>query len=310
MATPSVLHVIEENEMIDRLAEPIHRPVRALLGKSPALRTALDGTWLRHPLHAVLTDIPVGAWTTGFILDLAEVKGFSTKLRKSADIVHTIGLIGAGAAAIAGLADWSYLNDKPRRVGFVHAMLNTFVAGLMGTSLYLRSRKHRGAAIALSTIGVAVMGASAWLGGELSYRYGVGVNHNAFEGPGPETWMGVLDDVDLLEGEMRRVEAEGMAVLITRKDGKLLAIGDTCTHMGCSLAEGRIVGDRVQCRCHGSQFRLSDGKVTIGPATSSVPQFEARVREGRIEIRRGPMNGVVYTHAHEDHNRHLPVMSH
>jgi Rieske Fe-S protein len=66
----------------------------------------------------------------------------------------------------------------------------------------------------------------------------------------------------------------------------------------------------VQCRCHGSQFRLSDGKVTIGPATSSVPQFEARVREGRIEIRRGPMNGVVYTHAHTDHNRHLPVMSH
>jgi nitrite reductase/ring-hydroxylating ferredoxin subunit/uncharacterized membrane protein len=309
MATPSVLHVIEENKTIDRLAEPIHRPVRALLGRSPALRTVLDGTWLRHPLHAVLTDIPVGAWTTGFLLDLAEVKGY-TKLRKSADIVHTIGLVGAGAAAIAGLADWSYLEDKPRRVGFVHAAINTAVACLMGASLFLRSRKHRGAAITLSTIGVGAMVASAWLGGELSYRYGVGVNHNAFEGPGPETWLGVLDEIDLLEGEMRRVEADGMAVLIARKDGKLLAIGDTCTHMGCSLSEGRIAGDRVQCRCHGSQFRLSDGKVMVGPATSSVPQFEAQVRDGRIEIRRGPMNGVVYTHATQDHNRHLPVMRH
>lgn len=79
-----------------------------------------------------------------------------------------------------------------------------------------------------------------------------------------------------------------MAVLLTRRQGQLLAIGDTCTHLGCSLAGGRIEGDRVVCPCHGSQFRLSDGRVMAGPATMSEPRFEVRVRAGRIEVRPAP----------------------
>jgi nitrite reductase/ring-hydroxylating ferredoxin subunit/uncharacterized membrane protein len=291
MARPSLLQAIEDQKGLDRVAEKVHRPVYDLMERNPALRTALDGTWLQHPLHAALTDVPVGAWTAGFILDIGEV-GFGMRgVARAADIVTTVGLVSAGVAGLAGMADWSYLSGAPRKVGFVHAATNTLVAALYGASIFLRRRKQRRAAIALSSLGFGAVLVSAWLGGEMSYRYGVGVNHRAFEKLGPKDWANVAGENDIAEGEMKRVEVEGTAVLLAKVDGRIQAIGDTCTHLGCSLAQGRIVGDRVQCRCHGSQFRLRDGKVMVGPASVSEPQFEARVRDGRVEVRRA-MNGA------------------
>jgi nitrite reductase/ring-hydroxylating ferredoxin subunit len=198
--------------------------------------------------------------------------------------VQTVGLAGALSAAVFGLADWSYTGGRARRVGAVHGLTNVLIAGLYAASLAARQRGHRGAGIALSSAGFSLLLFSSWLGGELVYRYGVGVNREAFQ-ERPEGWRRALDDWRLGEGQMRRVEVEGTAVLLARQQGRLHAIGDTCTHMGCSLSEGTLHEDQVQCPCHGSRFRLSDGQVMQGPATVAVPAYETRVQTGGVEVR-------------------------
>ncbi|MRG96979.1 Rieske 2Fe-2S domain-containing protein [Polyangium spumosum] len=292
MAT-SLLTTVENRSSVDAWAEAVHRPVQSVLQKRPELRTTLDGTWLGHPLHAALTDFPVGAWATGVVLDIAGLGRPRKKgLHDAAFTAHAFGLAAAGVAALAGLADWSYLDGKPRRVGFVHAALNTVAAGLFGISLLLRKNGRRGAGIAASTTGFAVVMGSAWLGGVMSYHYGIGVSHRAFEQGGPSGFMPVLRNDELAEGQLRRVVAEGAPILLARANGRVHAIGDTCTHLGCSLSRGRLDGERVVCACHGSQFRLRDGRVMVGPATDSEPHYETRVRDGQIEVRRSGLDGA------------------
>ncbi len=289
MAT-SLLERVEKRSGIDALAEAVHQPVQAVLQSRPALRSTLDGTWLGHPLHAALTDFPVGAWATGVVLDMVGLGKRGRPYERAAFAAHAFGLAAAGVAALAGIADWSYLEGKPRRVGFVHATLNTVAASLFGMSLFLRKRGQRGAGIAASTVGFGVVMGSAWLGGMMSYHYGIGVSHRAFEQGGPEGFVSVLGNDELAEGQLRRVVAEGAPIVLARTRGRIHAIGDTCTHLGCSLSRGRLDGERVVCACHGSQFRLSDGRVMVGPATDSEPHYETRVRDGRIEVRKSGLD--------------------
>src|SRR5262249_45762806 len=108
-------------------------------------------------------------------LVLDGLSGKDRKYRRAADAVTAIGLIGAGAALVPGLADWSRTEGGAKRTGFVHATLNTLVAGLYGGSLYARARGRRKAGIGLAIAGYSLALASAWLGGELAYHYAVGV---------------------------------------------------------------------------------------------------------------------------------------
>lgn len=69
---------------------------------------------------------------------------------------------------------------------------------------------------------------------------------------------------------MHVVEVAGTKVTLTRVDGRLHAFDDTCTHAGCSLADGQIEGTVVTCRCHGSRFDATSGAVLRGPARSPI----------------------------------------
>ena len=86
---------------------------------------------------------------------------------------------------------------------------------------------------------------------------------------------------------MQRVEVAGEAVLVTRSaSGDLCAIANTCSHFGGPLAEGEREGDIVVCPWHGSRFDVCSGEVKGGPAVFPQPRFEARARDGKIEVRR------------------------
>ncbi|MCC6553263.1 MAG: DUF2231 domain-containing protein [Polyangiaceae bacterium] len=181
MAGTSIERAIGEQEWVERAAEPVQRAVSQALERAPRIAGALHGEWLGHPLHAALTDVPVGAWFAGFVLDMGEVLGGSRRLRRGADAAIAVGLAGSLGAAVAGIADWSETRDEAKRVGFVHGATNAVIAGLYGASLYARSRRRRGLGIALSTVGYGLLIFSSWLGGQLSYRLGVGVRGEAFE---------------------------------------------------------------------------------------------------------------------------------
>ena len=135
------------------------------------VRNFLHGVWLGHPLHPVLTDIPVGAWTAAVMLDAVDE-------RKGADLAVKVGLAGAVGSAVTGLTDWQATDGPARRVGLVHGLLNItadrVVHGVAGRAESARpERRPR----TLAVVGYAVALASAYLGGHLVYRKQIGVDH-------------------------------------------------------------------------------------------------------------------------------------
>ncbi len=113
---------------------------------------------------------------------------------------------------------------------------------------------------------------------------GAGVDHTAFA-KGPADWTATIALDDLGERDPRRVDAGGRAVLLYRDIDRISAIDDTCNHAGCSLVRGTVEQGAIVCACHGSTFRLSDGELLRGPASSSQPAFDVRVARGKVEVR-------------------------
>ena len=96
----------------------------------------------------------------------------------------------------------------------------------------------------------------------------------------------MLDDGELADGQMRCVEADGTAVMVARAGGSLYALSNHCSHRGGPLHEGTLDDTSVTCPWHHSVFDLRDGALIHGPAAYPQPAWDARVREGRIEVRR------------------------
>jgi uncharacterized membrane protein len=142
-------------------------------------KSFLHGEWMHEPLHAAITDVPVGAWTATVVFDSAAALSDRTELDYAADATLYLGLIGAAASAIAGLTDWSEIRrPEPRRIGSVHALLNIGATALFASSCFARHRsRNRAGGRALAAAGFALVALSAHLGGNLVYEHGVGVQH-------------------------------------------------------------------------------------------------------------------------------------
>lgn len=167
---------LERAEVLDRVAGPLTEAVRAVL-PAGAAKDGLSGTWLGHPLHPTLTDIPIGAWTSSLLLD--SVGG--RQGRRSADLLIAIGIAAAVPTAASGIADWGDTQVGERRVGVVHAAANTTALALFCASLVARRGQRRRRGVVFSVLGTAALGAGGYLGGHLSYALGVGVDRTAFD---------------------------------------------------------------------------------------------------------------------------------
>jgi nitrite reductase/ring-hydroxylating ferredoxin subunit len=202
----------------------------------------------------------------------------------AADLLVGAGILSAIPTAMTGLNDWSDTIGGETRVGVVHAGANVAALGLYVASLLARrgGRRGRGKLLGLAGLGVLMVG--GYLGGHLSFAKAVNVNHTAFE-DGPQEWTPVLADAELGEGEHRRVSAGEAAVLLVRDQGRLYALANTCSHAGGPLDEGELVDGCVVCPWHASTFRLTDGSIVRGPASTPQPAYQSRVRDGKIEIR-------------------------
>src|SRR5205085_10589843 len=94
------------------------------------------------------------------------------------------------------------------------------------------------------------------------------------------------DVTDLRERQAAKAKAGAQTLVLVRMGDTIRALHDTCAHAGCSLSDGAVVDDTSQCGCHGSLFKLVDGRVVVGPATFDQPAFEVRRSEGKLEARR------------------------
>ena len=293
-ANPPLRHLIaqvaEQQTWLDKLSQPFQRWVLKLFGQpgepQRTIKDVLNGTWLGHALHPAFTDVPLGSWSGTLLLDLLWLVNEDEGVARGADTTLGLGLLGAVAAALTGVADWSDLYDTDLRVGFLHGLLNGGIALTYAASWLLRLTGRRRAGVAVSTAGYLTALFSAYLGGELVFAKGTGVNHNAFA-PGSDEYVAVMDVTDLAEGKLTRVDVAGIPAVLLKQGSTIYAIGATCTHQGGPLDEGTLKdGEIIQCPWHGSCFHLRDGSVVNGPAVYAQPMFAVRVRNSTIELRR------------------------
>jgi nitrite reductase/ring-hydroxylating ferredoxin subunit/uncharacterized membrane protein len=287
MRNKSVIGKIGQQEWLkpaeERLQQFIHKAFQLRGGRQA--KNFLHGTWIGHPLHVILTDIPIGAWTTAIVFDALDSMSTRREYRVAADTAVSLGLVGAVGAAAAGLTDWQDIDPPARRVGLVHGLLNVASVVLYGSSLLARRRGSRTTGRGLAALGYAVSVAAARLGGNLVYGQKIGVDHAASEKL-PDEFTPVLSESDLEDGKPVRAEHNGTAILLVRRGSQIFALAETCSHLGGPLSEGKLDADIIQCPWHGSRFSIRDGHVVDGPAVHPQPCLEARVRSGQVEVRK------------------------
>lgn len=281
------LDVVANQPWLDAVGNPLSEAVRALFRNAgPAGQTAknaLHGVWLGHPLHPVLTDVPIGAWTAALALDAREVTSGDEAYGRGADFALCVGLVAAVGAAVTGLNDWSETDGRSKRIGLLHGLLNLTATALVASSYALRRKGSRSAGRATAIAGYGIAAGAAYLGGDLVYEERIGVTHAAVAEP--EEFTPVLESAALPENSMRKATIEDASFVVARQGQHVCALAHSCAHLGGPLSEGTLKDGSVVCPWHGSEFALEDGHVLNGPATQPQPCFEVREREGRIELR-------------------------
>jgi nitrite reductase/ring-hydroxylating ferredoxin subunit len=129
-----------------------------------------------------------------------------------------------------------------------------------------------------------------YLGGHLVFRQGAGANHTC-DVPDlfPSGWqdLGPLDDLPEATPVKRTVD--GVDLLVVRRGPHVDVLSNKCSHLSGPLSDGEFSVESGQgcivCPWHGSTFRLADGAVVHGPATSPQNRFEVQVLSGRVHAR-------------------------
>jgi len=172
---------LESLTFLDAPGRALGRTIRGLVPAGP-VKDVLSGVPIGHALHPLLTDVPIGTWTSAALLDVLGGRDAATATRR---------LIGAGLAAavptaVTGWSDWADAEPSSpaaRRAGLVHAAANVTAVGLMAASLSARRRGATARGKLLSLAGLSALGAGGWIGGHLSYARAVGVGDRAVAAP-------------------------------------------------------------------------------------------------------------------------------
>jgi nitrite reductase/ring-hydroxylating ferredoxin subunit/uncharacterized membrane protein len=271
------------------------------------IKNLLHGTWpLGHPLHPAITDITIGAYTAAVALDVlfffnsqtlgssrvANDPGFT----RAPDFILIVAFVSSLIAIASGLTDWKDTFGEERRTGMLHGLIMVVATVLFAASIILRlpggiqGTELRMLAIGLSAVGWVVMLVGAFFGGEMPYGYGTQVNRLAWSEI-PTKWQKLeiaAKDLEDRKPVVGKIEG-GTEIFVAKIDDKIHAMGNTCTHAGGPLNEGKWVGvDRceIECPLHASVFCAKDGGVRNGPATFPEPVFEVRISDaGAVEVR-------------------------
>ena len=258
-----------------------HRWLSALFRPIRPVRDFLNGTWLGHPVHSAVTDVPVGALGVSVVLDLANQ-------RAAADIALVLGILAMLAAAVTGAADYSDTDGSARVRATIHStiMVVALVVFLLSLLLRFTNPVDRTAVVVVSIVGFLILTAGAYVGGDVVYLFGNMVDRHAWRGAGTK-WLPLEVPDDLPEARPTKAKLGINTLVLVRRGDTILALHETCAHAGGPLAQGQIVDGCIECPWHGSRFRLEDGTLRRGPAVYDQPSYEVRRSEaGGWEARR------------------------
>ena len=185
MSLPSTPATVSWTERLEHSTalDPVVRAVRPLADALVADRTRSDllrGTWLGHALHPLMTDLPIGFWTSSIVLDLVG----GPEARPAARRLIGLGLLASGPTAVTGWAEWSATGQREQRVGVVHATSNVAAIVLFAASWGARRNQQHKRGRTLSLAASSVLGLGGYLGGHLVSARKVSSRHPAFkDGP-------------------------------------------------------------------------------------------------------------------------------
>jgi nitrite reductase/ring-hydroxylating ferredoxin subunit/uncharacterized membrane protein len=262
------------------LGDLAHRFLFWLFQGIPGVRDLLIGRWLGHPLHAVLTDAPIGILFLVIVFDVIDDPG-------AAAITLVVGILAMLAAALAGFADYADTDGKARERATLHSslMLLALLGYLVSLAFRLGSEPVASAAgIWLSILSFLVLSAAAYVGGDVVYVFGNMVSRHAFRGAGMK-WLALepaeQEGGEIPEGRPVKARLGSNQLVLVRQGERILALHDTCAHAGGPLSEGKLVdGAVIECPWHFSRYRLADGHNVRGPSVYDQPAYEVRRREG------------------------------
>ena len=254
------------------------------------LQDFLNGSWLGHSLHPVLVDVVVGGATAAVLLQVLAWLGVG-ELRVALLWVLGLTLLAGISSIVTGLTDFkdTATGDERHVVGF-HGLINILAAViLIGAFLGLLAEADALAGWML-VVGYLVLSVGAFIGGHIVFKYGYMVNHNAFAaGKKAKEFTAVLPAAELAEATPTKAMLGTTALVVVRRGDLVFALKETCSHAGGPLAQGTLDGYTIVCPWHASAFRLSDGAVRHGPATSRQVAYRARINGDQVEVQ-GPIS--------------------
>jgi uncharacterized membrane protein/nitrite reductase/ring-hydroxylating ferredoxin subunit len=250
-----------------------------------------------HPIHPILICFPVALFTATFVFDVCSVLFDNPALSGSAYYTTMAGVIGAIAAAIPGIIDYTCTvppKSSAKKRAATHGLLNTIMLLIfIGTLLY---RKDGDGSIYVligaEAVGLVLMFISGWLGGTLVYRNQIGVDPRyADAGKWQELRIGntsgpirVAAADELSRDQMKLVVVDGKRIAIARTETSWVAFDDRCSHKGGSLAGGAMICSTVQCPWHGSQFDTVTGAMKAGPGKEGISTYKIFEDAGHVYL--------------------------
>jgi len=255
------------NDRVTAVVQPVYDRYR----DNPALELMHGGRWVGHALHPALSDLPIGLWSSAFVLDVLgkDVPANGTRLDPSATL-SAAGLVAAAATATTGVADWNVSDTEDRRIGLFHGVLNAGGMTLQGTSLVARLSGRRATARALGAAGLAVTAAAGFVGGHLVQGRAVMVNRVA-TATGPTRWVQAIAETDLPDDTPTGVEVEGRPVLLQAR----------CTHWTTGAAMRADCSAGVRSTAARSFVRCTGRCSTCGTVRSCADPRTTRSRYSR-----------------------------
>jgi nitrite reductase/ring-hydroxylating ferredoxin subunit/uncharacterized membrane protein len=261
---------------------------RALGSPGRLLQDFLNGSWLGHSVHPVLTDVVVGGTTMVIFLDILRVFFNVDGLEDATTWTLGLSVLAGVATIVTGLTDFKDTGTgNERNLAGLHGVINIVAVVMFFISLLQRFGGAHDAAFWVALVAYLVISVGAYIGGHVVFKYGYMVNHNAFaRGRRAKEFTALMPAAELAEATPTKATFGTTALVVVRRGDVVYALKETCSHAGGPLSEGKLNGDYIECPWHFSQFRLSDGAVRHGPATSRQVAYRARINAGQVEIQR------------------------
>jgi nitrite reductase/ring-hydroxylating ferredoxin subunit/uncharacterized membrane protein len=287
--------------MLERVARPLAGLWNGIASVSNAVYNALgspgkllqdfmNGSWLGHSLHPVLTDVVVGGTTMVVFLDILRVFFRVDGLEDAAAWALALSVLAGLGTILTGLTDFKdTATGDERNIAGLHGVINIVAVLLFFASLLQRLGGASNGAFWVALIAYLIISVGAYIGGHVVFKYGYMVNRNAFaKGKRAREFTPIMAAAELPDATPTKASLGATALVVVRRGDVVYALKETCSHAGGPLSEGTLVGDNIQCPWHTSQFRLSDGAVRHGPSTTRQVAYRARINDGQVEVQ-GPM---------------------